>query len=342
MIATSKLRINDPTLKAITQAAACLAVAAVVWLGIYAGWVLKWHPEFEPFAERAAAQQIDPLTLSGRDFQPLGLVPTEQMRDAQVITRYVDNQAMWVTTQFFEAADFALLRFNVAGIHPDMALQLAWRRLDMAPGSVHQVTLHTSGDGVGWYNLARHPEWRGTIAEVRIGAVGQSPTERFVLMRDEPLVLYDLTFQPFSVAGVINTIWAEWTHFEGWHHTSVNRFLGVPHDEALFRPNAVLTVWLFSGAVLLVLSHTWGRWRSAHPDRRRALWAPLAAMVVMVWLVQDGIRMPSRFQQGADTVALFANKTLPEKAAISRLRCDQMDLKGARDDCRQDEPLPHL
>ena len=342
MTPTSRLRPHDPLLQSIATAGGCLLVAAALWLGVHGGWILKWHPEFQSFAERQATQSIAPLTLRGRDFQPIGLVPSQQIQDAQVITRYVDNQAMWVATEFFEAANFPFARFDVSGIHRDMALELTWRRLDMAPGLVHRVTLHTASNGVGWHNMARYPQWRGTIAEIRIGAVGRSPSERFVLMRDEPLTLQALTFEPFSWAAVLRTVWAEWTQFTGWRHTSVNRYWGVPHRQPLLRPNAVLTLWLLTGVLIAALVYGFRQWRGTHPDRLHSLWAPIAVMVVMVWLVQDGVRMSFRLQQGADTVALFAGKTLPEKAARSRLRCDQMKLKGARDDCRQDEPLPHL
>lgn len=338
---TAWLRIKDPHLQALVVGGACLLLAAVILIVAHAGAVLKWHPEFQPYADRQASREIDPLTLSGRDFQPIGLVPIEQRGDVQTITQYVDNRAMWVAKKFFEAEDFPLLRFDIDGIHRDMVVKLAWRRLDMPPGSVHEAFLHTSGDGGHWHNMTQYPQWRGTIAEVRIGGVGRSPDERFVLMRDQPLTLRSLTFHPHSWAGVLQTIWDEWTHFEGWRHPAMNRFWGVPNRDALLRPNLVWSAWLATGVVLLLLGQGLSVWTRGRRSNGIGLLAPIAVMVVVVWLVQDGIRMPFRVQQGADTVALFADRTLPEKVARARLRCDQMSTR-MRADCRQAPPLPQL
>ena len=340
-------RIKDPTLQALLVGGACLLLAGLILVVVHAGAVLTWHPEFQPHADRQASREIDPLTLSGRDFQPIGLVPIEQRGDVQTITQYVDNRALWVAQEFFEAEDFPLLQFNIDGIHRDMMVTLAWRRLDMPPGSVHEAFLHTSGDGAHWHNMTQYPQWRGTIAEVRIGGVGRSADERFVLMRNEPLTLRSLTFQPYSWAGVVQTIWDEWTAFEGWTNSSINRFRGHPH-RALLPPNRVVGVMFWLAAGLVLVCWLWSvrpsteRARASGQERRRlSLTAALGVVLMGCWLVQDGVRMGFRVKQAADTQVLFAGRPYQDKVSRSRLRCDMMKDR-LNLDCRVDEPLPHL
>ncbi len=341
------LRIKDPTLQALLVGGACLLLAGLVLVVVHAGAVLKWHPEFQPYADRQASREIDPLTLSGRDFQPIGLVPVEQRGDIQTITQYVDNRALWVAKKFFEAEDFPLLEFNIDGIHRDMMVTLLWRRLDMPPGSVHEAFLHTSGDGAHWHNMTQYPQWRGTIAEVRIGGVGRSADEHFVMMRNAPLTLRSLTFQPHSWAGVVQTIWDEWTAFEGWTNSSINRFRGHP-PRALLPPNQALSAMFWVAAGLVLVCWLW----SARPSARRGqgsgqaarrwrLTAALGVVVMGCWLVQDGVRMAFRVNQAADTQVLYAGRPYQDKVSRSRLRCDMMKDR-LNLDCRVDEPRPHL
>ena len=339
------LSIREPYLNAIVSGLICLLISALVLGSLYLGFFLKLNPEFMPYAQQASGQGTQALTLTGRDFRPIDIAPARIEGTRHIIERYVDNQALLLSQEWLEADQFPFLRFDVEGIHRDMLVRLFWRRIDMAPGQYHYAELHTSGDGRNWHNLVQHPEWRGRVIELGIGGIGRSNDERFVLMRDQPFVLNEIRLEPFSRWAVMKTIWSEWTFFEGWTHTSMNRYLGVPDRSALIRPNAVFGVWLLGS--LMVLAAWVGLRASAGKDRRQPgiSWTPLLAsmlaMVVLVWIAQDSLRQSFRIKQAIDTYTLYASQPLVDKVARTRMRCDQMREQLAQD-CTQHPPLPHL
>ena len=334
------LSIRDPYLNAIASALLCLLISGLVLLLGYLSFVTSWHPQFAPYEQRAKAQDIQPRTLQGREFRPIDLVPLRIEGTRMVVEQYVNNQALLVSEEWVEADRYPFIRFTVEGVHRDMLVRLFWRRIDMAPGEYHYAELHTSGNGSHWHDLSKYEEWRGRVMELGIGGVGRSNNEHFVLMRDEPFVLEEVGLRPFSRAAVVKTIWSEWTFFEGWSHTSMNQYLGVPSRKAIVRPNAAFGLWLL-GALMTLVAWAAVRRTPHHELTTAPVLATVLAMMVLAWAAQDSLRVSFRVKQAMDTHALYAGQSLVEKVTRTRLRCDQMRERMRRD-CAEHPPLPHL
>ena len=332
------LPIRHSLLNALLTALLCLAVSGVLLGAGYALLMLKLHPELAPFAERASEQTIAAHSMEGRQFTPIDFVPVRLEGRALVIERYGNNQALLRTDEWVEADHYPFVRVEVAGIHRDMMLTLFWQR--MGQSDYESVELNTAGDGSAWFNLANTPGWSGRIVELGVGARGRSSDESFVLMRDQPFTLKAVHLVPFSRRAALHTVWQEWTAFEGWTHTSMNRYWGVPDRRALVRPNAAFGLWLL-GALLVLLV-----WVAVTSARHRKLdtapvLATALALVVLVWAAQDSLRVSFRVKQAMDTHTLYAGQSLVDKVTRTRLRCDQMQQHMGQD-CRQHPPLPHL
>ena len=348
------LKIKNSEIKSITVAFLCLSIGAFLLFSFYLVFFLKLYPQFQSFADRQASKPVSPLVMKGRSFVPIGLVPTEFVGDGHRVNVYVDNQAMLVSPQYVDVADFPFVRFDVEGVHRDMAVKLIWRRLDMPTGDYHEAFLHTSGDGVHWHNMAKYPEWSGTLVEIGIGGVGRSQDERFVLMRDKPFLLRTVELMPFSRMGVVKTIWDEWTYFEGWSHTSVNFHAATPRSP-IISPN-IFFLSLFGSSVLLlsisaISTATLFQKSNAHQVFTKILLREaLLALFFFTWLFPATLHFNFLHQQARDTSILFYAKSIPERAANSRLRCSLTEqarhrktpVRKANNFCQTEEPLPYF
>lgn len=121
----------------------------------------------------------------------------------------------------------------------------------------------------------------------------------------------------------------------------MNRHLGVPNHKTLIFPNAAFSLWLLVALVVMV---AWAVLKNARSGSvvitQKLLLAGALTIVILVWAVQDSLRMSYRIKQAMDTHTLYADQSLVEKVTQTRLRCDQMRRSGR--DCTEDPPLPHL
>lgn len=278
----------------------CLAASAAIMLALYLNLLVpRLHPALAPYLDSTGAE---PITLPGRRFRPELVGNGGYEGNTAIITELVNEEAVLKAAQALSSGDYPFLRYRGEGLHPGIKVYLFWRTAH-APAELQVMPLHNNGDGTFYVNLSKEEQWTGTIIETSIGVFGD--------LRGQPFRLEEVAFLPFGRGALLRTIWGEWTAFEVWDQTSINRQDLAP-KKALLKPNGVISLW-----ALLAMLLGWAAWR-LRPAVQPSHWPYPVPVVVLgclgvAWAVISGLWLNKLVLQNAETRYLFAGKTLEER-----------------------------
>lgn len=263
----------------------------------------KLHPEFNP---ARAHTDTKPIDLEGSLFRPVIAGESEQEGSSTIIRELAaaepDDHAVLVHRRLFQASRYPFLRYHIEGRNPALSVIVFWQRLD-APGENFFLELDYSGEGPTMHNMLRSEEWKGTITELAVGFFGD--------LRGEVVKLHGVGLEPYSNLGLLEVVRGEWTAFEPWNQSSINRYDGRPAG-ALLPFNGLVLAWL---VVALLLGWIAVRiWPSL--EARGWQFLPPANLVFsfgIAWLLLTGLWANKLWQQNHETRHLFAGKGMHER-----------------------------
>ena len=210
-----------------------------------------------------------------------------------------DNQqhALISLKTTFRAENYPFLSYQFEGWHTGMRINFIWRTASN-PRGLSTTILNRSLDDPGTLNLAKEPNWQGTVTEIGLHFVGET--------RDEPLIIPELTFQPYSWTSMAAAVWSEWTAFRGWSGTSINYLTGVPGQPATatLSPSMAMGTWTFL-AVLVLLA--------VGAVRGKRQLSSYGAVIVIPWMALDLLWQDELDTQLVETKTVFGGKTIHEK-----------------------------
>ena len=213
-----------------------------------------------------------------------------------------DNQqhALISLKTTFRADNYPFLSYQFEGWHTGMRINFIWRTASN-PRRLSTTILNRSLDDPGTLNLSKELNWQGTVTEIGLHFVGET--------RDEPLIIPELTFQPYSWTSMAAAVWSEWTAFRGWSGKSINFLTGAPGHPgtATLSPTLAMGIWSLL-AVLMLLT-------AGVVISKRQL-TSYGAVIVIPWIVLDLLWQSELNSQLMETKTTFGGKTTHEKHMV--------------------------
>lgn len=278
-----------PLLDILCRAVLALATSALL---LFVMFVLYIKSEVPLGAERPV-----PLAILGKSMQ--AVVGSAEVRGEKLaITAYHAGEgeltAIAVWRGRFQAVHFPLLAYQVDTAFPGPELNLIWRT-SSNPGVLYNTQLSSTGDGVAWLDLARNPDWQGTVEELGVYA--------FAHEEDQELTIAHLTLEPLGWRGALASHWSDWTAFRGWSTRSINFLYGTVDSYAL-SPVLVAAAWsALAVSLLLIAGLLGGGWQPG----------ALVAVLLLPWISVDLFWQKELVTQLTQTRSQFAGKTAQEK-----------------------------
>lgn len=170
-----------------------------------------------------------------------------------------------------KAENYPQLALALDSVAPDATVYVFWRTAD-EPEAVAFAELAAAGSGTNWYTLSAEDGWTGSIAEVAVATRGRPARAAPELSR--------LSFHPATRSTLVERAWSEWTRFEPWRMSSVNRYPGA-RGEVLVRPAGAFTLWVALAVAILLVGA-----RLLRLPRRALAYALLLA-VLIPWVGLD-------------------------------------------------------
>ena len=118
--------------------------------------------------------------------------------------------------------------------------------------------------------------------------------------------LRELSSHPSTRSTLVKRVWSEWTHFEPWQMSSVNRYAGAL-GEVLIHPAAAFSIWVAFALVIQLV----GAWLLRLP--RRALVYAVLVVVLVPWVGLDRLWQSQLDQQVQVTRDRFGGITQASK-----------------------------
>lgn len=188
------------------------------------------------------------------------------------------------SVQGVDASGYSRLGYRFDAFPAELKLVLVWRT-EEDPGRVQSLPLPRPGRSAQWVRLDEVEGWSGGIAEIGllVMAADLLPSESTLARRFE---LAWLRLESPSLRGDLAALRTEWVAYRPWGGRSINTAgheLAVPQRNALVALVAALILLL--GATLVV----------AFPAAR---WRPLAACLLLGWLILDLQQLAQLFWRG--------------------------------------------
>ena len=118
--------------------------------------------------------------------------------------------------------------------------------------------------------------------------------------------LNELSSHPSTRSTLVRRVWSQWTHFEPWQMSSVNRYAGA-RGEVLIHPVAAFSIWVAFALVIQLV----GAWLLRLP--RRALVYAVLVVVLVPWVGLDRLWQSQLDQQVQVTRDRFGGLTQASK-----------------------------
>jgi hypothetical protein len=211
----------------------------------------------------------------------------------------VDERAIATVGTRFNAADFRMIEYRLAGRHPETHVYLIWRTAG-DPETMFNMAVPLGEGSVGVLLPGGHAGWTGQITEIGFDIYGE--------LR-EPLLIESISLSPWTWQGALISVWGEWGDWldwsssRGWTQRSINGLRAVHRPGDL---SPVLTIAAWSGLACLLLALASPMARSPRP-------LGFLFAVAVPWLAIDLLWQSSLFRQLDETRHLFAGKTQQEK-----------------------------
>jgi len=206
-----------------------------------------------------------------------------------------DGRAIATVLRRFNAADFPVMEYKLAGRHLETYVYFIWRTAE-DPETVFNTLLPLNAGKGGTLVLSEQESWTGKITEIGFDIYGKLP---------EPLLIKSLTFLPLPQTwqAALADVWREWLVGGSWSQRSVHTLMAT-HRPSGLSPVIAISAWSGLAFLLLALARLMAR-----PPR------PLSFLfaVVLPWLALDLLWQSSLSHRLDETRYLFAGKTQTEK-----------------------------
>jgi hypothetical protein len=193
------------------------------------------------------------------------------------------------------AEHYPLLRMRFAEVPEKSLVTAAWRSsLDLPEEK--RVRTGDIGSSDFWLYLAGNTHWDGTIEELKLVLRGKQG-DRFLIE--------SISLEPLSFKGLALSNRFDWLSGETWTQKSANFHKVVPAGRGPLNLLSVVALFLFTAILAYAL------WRLASGrsfDLRVA-----GAVVVIGWLLLDGLWLGRLVKQADATRAQFAGKSAEQK-----------------------------
>jgi hypothetical protein len=143
-----------------------------------------------------------------------------------------------------------------------------------------------------------HPDWQGDIVALGFG---------FDRQMHDSFILDSVEIRPYSVRSMLESIWDEWTAFEGWSLRSINVIKGGA-DGALIRPLPIMFMWVVITFIIYQLI--------VIKNIKQVSWELPIIFCITGWLLLDILWQINLFRQNYLSYQLYAGKTLSEKRLV--------------------------
>ena len=239
-------------------------------------------------------------TIPGKQFTTImGSAETEgdQLRITGFKTHDHQAHALVSLKTNVRAENYPLLAYQFEGWHTGMRINFIWRTANSGR-RLSTTILNRSLDDPGIFNLAKEPNWRGTVTEIGFHVVGGK--------RENVLTIPEITLEPSNWWRWLQSAWSEWTAFKGWSGTSIN-FLqgsaGAP-GSATLSPTVAMALWSGLGLVCLFTV-------CAVQSRHNPI--SYGIVILIPWMAMDLSWQGELQTQLAETKTTFAGKSMHQK-----------------------------
>lgn len=239
-------------------------------------------------------------TIPGKQFKPImGTAETEgdQLKITGFKTHDHNAHALVSLKTKFRAENYPLLAYQFEGWHTGMRINFIWRTTNSGR-RLSTTILNRSLDDPGILNLAKEPNWRGSVTEIGFHVVGGK--------RDKVLEIPEITLEPSNWWRWLQSAWSEWMAFKGWSGTSINFLQGTPGapGSATLSPTVAMALW--SGLGLLCLFAV-----CAIQSRHNPI--SYGIVILIPWIAMDLSWQGELQTQLTETKTTFAGKSMHQK-----------------------------
>lgn len=226
--------------------------------------------------------------------------------------------ALFAPTPAFAAADYTRATWHlVVGAPPGAEFGMLWRTREK-PGRVFVLPLATVRGSLD-ADLARHPDWQGTIVGIGLGVRGSL---------DAPLAITGVDVRSNAWTATFAEVLGDWAESPyAQRRTAIAQLSFEERHVAPFLAVVALALALALGGL------AFRAWRRRTPV---APWA-VAALFLAAWFALDLRWQTLLWREHAAAVAAFAGKTLDEKRAAE---ADSAIFEVARRIRDADRPRP--
>jgi hypothetical protein len=195
----------------------------------------------------------------------------------------------------FNAEDMPFLVWNFSKLSPREDVWVAWIT-KQNPRHLNVMAAVLPWDSTAVYRMKGNPEWKGEIVALGFGFEGQ--------MYDS-VTLDSVEARPYSIGTMLESIWDEWTAFEGWTRHSINYMKGGYDGDVLIRPSVVVAMLT---CIAFFLYLVYSAVKRAPLDKRVFI-----SHVVIGWITLDVMWQINLFRQHHHSFNQYYGKTLHEK-----------------------------
>lgn len=240
----------------------------------------------------------EPLRMEKEDFRPVMAAAWLSGAGEEIIPPGIDRrQTLLVAGADFEAERFGQMALDLRSLPADASVYLLWRGAG-TPQTVAAAELRGAGQGKSWHSLAGRAGWSGTISGIALVSVSGR--------QQGTMSLSGVSFHAASRRALIERSLSQWTRFDPWTMSSINRWAGARGD-VILHPAAAFAAWSAISLVIFLLA-VW-RMRFARP-----VLAGAALMVLFVpWLGLDRLWQGQLEQQLEATQARYGGLSQAQK-----------------------------
>lgn len=242
--------------------------------------------------------QAEPLLINGSDMvlhRGRGYKSGHQL----VVTATDSEQRIRIiSTQLsFKAKDMPFMAWTFSHFSPRTGVWVGWINSDN-PQKLNMMPAILPYDSTAVYRMKDHPDWTGEIVALGFG---------FDRQMYEEFSLESVEIRPYSMESMLESIWDEWTAFEGWTLKSINVIKG-GYVESYIRPVLILSIWSLISFLVFVANQ--------NKQGVQNKFQFLVLFILSAWLAHDILWQINLFRQNILSFKQYSGKTLDEKRLL--------------------------
>jgi hypothetical protein len=190
------------------------------------------------------------------------------------------------------ASAFTFLHLGFTHAPRDFSILILWRTAQTGE-QVHVYELQENPGTSLWLDTKKLERWSGDITLLSVAVIGRPGAA---------VTFKTVSLLPASLPAQLQSIYAHWTNFVPWQHSSINTHRGLGPKSSTFHPVAVFAAFLALSvlAYILILLLPW--------TKSSFDWRAVAAMFLACWIGLDLIWQHKLFRQLALTYSTFYGK----------------------------------